>query len=118
MTTQTTAYLAPSIRTDATTRPTTASIGLARPSHSTDEGDPAALPCLTSDDPDLWFAERTTEVELAKSMCGPCPLREACLAGAVERGEPWGVWGGEVFVDGVVVAVKRGRGRPRKNAAA
>ncbi|OZB46955.1 MAG: transcription factor WhiB, partial [Cellulomonas sp. 14-74-6] len=30
--------------------------------------------------------------------------------------EPWGVWGGEVFVAGQVVAVKRGRGRPRKEA--
>ena len=30
------------------------------------------------------------------------------------RREPWGVWGGEVFVEGRVVAVKRGRGRPRK----
>jgi WhiB family redox-sensing transcriptional regulator len=75
-------------------------------------------PCRTSDDPDLWFAERTADVEAAKAACGPCPLREACLAGALERAEPWGVWGGQVFVDGEVVAVKRGRGRPRKCEAA
>ncbi len=36
-----------------------------------------------------------------------------CLAGALERREPWGVWGGELFVSGVVVARKRPRGRPR-----
>ena len=42
-------------------------------------------------------------------------LMEACLAGDKERREPWGVWGGELFVQGVVVARKRPRGRPRKN---
>ncbi|MGO1560291.1 WhiB-family transcriptional regulator [Actinomycetales bacterium JB111] len=78
----------------------------------------ADTPCRTSDDPDLWFAERTADVEAAKAACGPCPLREACLAGALERAEPWGVWGGQVFVEGEVVAVKRGRGRPRKCEAA
>jgi len=38
----------------------------------------------------------------------------ACLSGALERKEPWGVWGGELFVQGVIVARKRPRGRPRK----
>ena len=45
-----------------------------------------------------------------------CPLIAGCLAGAIEREEPWGVWGGEVFVGGTVVPTKRGRGRPRKDA--
>jgi WhiB family redox-sensing transcriptional regulator len=74
------------------------------------------IPCR-SNDPELWFAERTAEVEQAKALCRTCPLLEGCLAGAVERQEPWGVWGGEVFVGGQVVAVKRGRGRPRKDAS-
>lgn len=74
------------------------------------------IPCR-SNDPELWFAERTAEVERAKALCRTCPLLEGCLAGAVERQEPWGVWGGEVFVGGQVVAVKRGRGRPRKDAS-
>ena len=73
------------------------------------------LPCRNSD-PEIWFAEGTAQVEAAKALCRECPLIAGCLAGALERAEPWGVWGGEVFVDGVVVAVKRGRGRPRKNA--
>jgi WhiB family transcriptional regulator, redox-sensing transcriptional regulator len=73
----------------------------------------AFLPCRTHD-PELWFAEHTDEVERAKALCRACPLQSGCLAGALERSEPWGVWGGEVFVDGVVVARKRGRGRPRK----
>ncbi|MBI9116095.1 WhiB family transcriptional regulator [Sanguibacter suaedae] len=75
------------------------------------------VPCR-SNDPELWFAEQTARIEEAKALCRECPLVAGCLAGAVDRAEPWGVWGGEVFVDGVVVARKRGRGRPRKDAAA
>ncbi|WP_279536547.1 WhiB family transcriptional regulator [Cellulomonas shaoxiangyii] len=75
------------------------------------------IPCR-SNDPELWFAERQADVERAKALCGTCPLIDGCLAGAVERAEPWGVWGGQVFVGGVVVPTKRGRGRPRKDAAA
>ena len=74
---------------------------------------PEALPCR-SFDPDLWFSDAPAELELAKSLCGSCPLRLECLAGAVERAEPWGVWGGEIFDHGRVVARKRPRGRPRK----
>ena len=77
-----------------------------------------ATPCQSAEDSDLWFAERTADVEAAKALCRECPVREACLAGALERQEPWGVWGGEVFIDGVDVARKRGRGRPRKDEAA
>lgn len=72
-------------------------------------------PCFVSD-PELWFSDTPQGVEDAKALCRGCPLRETCLAGALERGEPWGVWGGELFVDGVVVARKRPRGRPRKDA--
>jgi WhiB family redox-sensing transcriptional regulator len=75
--------------------------------------DDTELPCWTAD-PDLWFAESPSAVEDAKALCGPCPLREACLAGALERREPWGVWGGQLVVAGVVVPRKRPRGRPRK----
>lgn len=73
-----------------------------------------ALPCRQVG-PDAFFAELPADVERAKSLCQNCPVRTACLAGARERREPWGVWGGEVFINGVVVARKRPRGRPRKN---
>ncbi len=71
------------------------------------------LPCR-SNDPELFFAESPADVELAKALCGTCPLRTECLAGALDRREPWGVWGGELLIAGVVVARKRPRGRPRK----
>jgi WhiB family redox-sensing transcriptional regulator len=72
-----------------------------------------ALPCL--EQPDRWFAERNDDLQAAKQECGRCPLRSECFAAALERSEPWGVWGGEIFVDGRVVAVKHGRGRPPKH---
>ncbi len=84
---------------------------------TTDEPTPVptdrTLPCWT-EDPDLWFAESPADVEAAKALCVPCPLRETCLAEALERREPWGVWGGQLVPQGVVVPRKRPRGRPRK----
>jgi WhiB family transcriptional regulator, redox-sensing transcriptional regulator len=74
------------------------------------------LPC--TDDPDLFFAESPTDVECAKLLCRGCPARMACLAGALERREPWGVWGGELFLRGEIVPRKRPRGRPRKDEVA
>lgn len=68
-------------------------------------------PCGAAD-PELWFAERPAELNLAKALCAHCPIKRACLAGALDRREPWGVWGGEIVQQGVVLAYKRGRGRP------
>jgi WhiB family transcriptional regulator, redox-sensing transcriptional regulator len=75
---------------------------------------PDDVPCRVQD-ADLWFAETPAELEQAKAMCKDCPARLACLAGALERREPWGVWGGEIFERGVIIARKRPRGRPRKD---
>lgn len=75
-----------------------------------------ALPCQSR--PELFFAERPEQVERAKALCADCPLRLACLAGALARAEPWGVWGGELVEHGVVVPRKRPRGRPRKSDVA
>jgi WhiB family transcriptional regulator, redox-sensing transcriptional regulator len=75
------------------------------------------IPCRAYD-AELWFAESPADVELAKSLCTGCPVRAACLAGALERREPWGVWGGQLLVQGAIVARKRPRGRPRKCEAA
>ncbi|WP_076477269.1 WhiB family transcriptional regulator [Williamsia sterculiae] len=61
----------------------------------------------------MWFAEHPHQLRRAQQLCRGCPVLTTCLAGALERREPHGVWGGEIFVDGVRVAHKRGRGRPR-----
>ena len=73
------------------------------------------LPC--TEDPELFFAESPQDVEQAKALCRGCRARLACLAGALERREPWGVWGGELLMGGTIVPRKRPRGRPRKEVA-
>lgn len=75
------------------------------------------LPCQNPATVELWFAERSSDLTRARALCGDCPFRAECLEGALRREEPWGVWGGEILVDGQVVAQKRGRGRPRKHPA-
>jgi WhiB family redox-sensing transcriptional regulator len=76
--------------------------------------DPAKPPCRS--DPELFFAESPEDIRLAKALCSLCPVRRACLAGALQRAEPCGVWGGELLLRGAVIAEKRPRGRPRKSA--
>lgn len=63
----------------------------------------------------LFFSEDQVELARAKAICARCGLRERCLDGAVERREPYGVWGGKLVLDGVPVEMKRGRGRPPKH---
>jgi hypothetical protein len=62
----------------------------------------------------LFFSEQLDDIARAKAFCGGCPVRAECLASAVARREPWGVWGGELLVNGKVIANKRKRGRPPK----
>ena len=81
--------------------------------HQRTEIAPVALPCASAD-AELFFSESTADVERAKALCAGCPLRRECLEGAMERREPYGVWGGQFILDGVIVPRKRGRGRPRK----
>ena len=79
--------------------------------------DEELLPCRANE-ADLFFAESPSDVEFAKALCIDCPVRALCLDGALERREPWGVWGGQLFIQGVIVPRKRPRGRPRKNEVA
>lgn len=67
---------------------------------------------------ELFFSEQLDDIARAKAICSTCPLAEPCLAGAVERREPWGVWGGQLFANGRILAFKRKRGRPPKNPQA
>lgn len=68
-------------------------------------------------DPELaskFFSEELTDIATAKKMCASCPVMDVCLEGALDRNEQFGVWGGQLFEHGKIVAVKRRRGRPRK----
>jgi WhiB family redox-sensing transcriptional regulator len=63
----------------------------------------------------LFFSDHVVDIARAKAMCALCPLRFECLQGALEREEPWGVWGGELLSGGRIVANKRPCGRPPKH---
>lgn len=63
----------------------------------------------------LFFSDDEFDIARAKAICGKCGLADSCLSSALERAEPYGVWGGSLVIDGVIVEVKRGRGRPPKN---
>jgi WhiB family redox-sensing transcriptional regulator len=65
---------------------------------------------------ELFFSEQLDDILRAKAFCQECPVREPCLDAAIARREPWGVWGGELFANGKVLAQKRRRGRPPKVA--
>lgn len=46
-------------------------------------------------DPDLWYSETPTDIALASGICvSECPQLATCLAGAYERNEAFGVFGG------------------------
>jgi len=63
----------------------------------------------------LFFSDDLFDIARAKAICRKCSQAAVCLAGARERAEPWGVWGGELVVNGQVIAHKRPRGRPPKH---
>jgi hypothetical protein len=62
----------------------------------------------------LFFSENIADIAKARAICSRCGVRELCLIGAVERREPFGVWGGECLRNGDIVTARRGRGRPPK----
>jgi WhiB family transcriptional regulator, redox-sensing transcriptional regulator len=74
------------------------------------------LPCGVA--PELFFADDPGSIALARRMCASCRARSTCLDGALQRGEPWGVWGGELLQNGVIIDAKRRPGRPRKSVIA
>lgn len=52
-------------------------------------------------DPELWHPDKSFTALPAKRICwgfrnpdGPCPVREQCLAYALDNDEQYGVWGG------------------------
>lgn len=45
-------------------------------------------------DPALFYPEQGESAAAARRVCRACPVREQCLAYALETGQEWGVWGG------------------------
>lgn len=66
----------------------------------------------------LFFSEEIPDIARAKAICSACAHQVECLDGALARREPWGVWGGQLFANGRILAQKRKRGRPPKNRPA
>ncbi len=64
---------------------------------------------------DVFFSDDPVDIATAKQTCASCAVIAPCLERALVIGEPCGVWGGQLFVDGRVVANKRRRGRPPKH---
>ncbi len=52
-------------------------------------------------DPDVWYPEkgRPDQERVAKAICSTCPIQANCLADAVRRNEPLGIWGGASEAD-------------------
>ncbi len=65
---------------------------------------------------DLFFSEEVPDIVAAKRICAECPVIAPCLEAAIERREPCGVWGGQLFDNGQIIHRKRRRGRPPKVA--
>jgi WhiB family redox-sensing transcriptional regulator len=61
-----------------------------------------------------FFSEELEDMAVAKRICAECPVMADCLEGALDRYEPYGVWGGQLFLNGKVLTKKRRRGRPPK----
>lgn len=43
-----------------------------------------------------WHDARpgSSEAEACRQVCAECPVRLSCALDALQRGEPWGMWGG------------------------
>jgi len=75
------------------------------------------IPCTVGTG-DMWFSDVPAEIDYARRLCVGCPIQRECLAGALDRAETCGVWGGELFLGGLPVPSPKRNGRPPKNAAA
>lgn len=64
---------------------------------------------------ELFFSEELQDIAAAKLICAECPVIAPCLEGALKRSEPCGVWGGQLFLNGRILTIKRRRGRPPKH---
>ncbi len=59
----------------------------------------------------VFFSDRYADILRAKAICSRCMVKTECFSAARRRNEEWGVWGGELFINGAVREVMT-RGRP------
>jgi WhiB family redox-sensing transcriptional regulator len=45
-------------------------------------------------DPEIFFPPRGASTVYAKKVCRGCPVKDRCLATALENDERFGIWGG------------------------
>ena len=50
----------------------------------------------------IFFSEDLGDIARAKRICADCPSLTLCLEAAIDRNEPWGVWGGQLFRKGKI----------------
>ena len=66
-------------------------------------------------DRNLFFSHKTKDIAQAMNICANCSVLAQCLETALDHQETDGVWGGQLFRRGKILASKRDRGRPLKN---
>lgn len=93
---------------------TLVAIGSADSPRANDDWQTSALCATVENSGELFFSEELGEIAAAKRICAECPVIAPCLEAAIRRAEPWGVWGGQLFYNGRILAKKRRRGRPPK----
>jgi WhiB family redox-sensing transcriptional regulator len=62
-------------------------------------------------DSDMFFPGPWEDPSPAKAVCAVCPVRAECLAAALARREPDGIWGGLTATERRVDARRRRRRR-------
>jgi len=60
----------------------------------------------------LFFSDDEFDLARAKAICRRCSLVAECLEGALARAEAYGVWGGQLLIDGQIAVAPPRRGRP------
>lgn len=63
-------------------------------------------------DPELFFAPRARAERRAKAVCAHCPVRDECLAFAIDTHVDYGVWGGTTVKERRLM--RRGAGVPAR----
>lgn len=46
-----------------------------------------------------WFPNPAVDASAERAVCARCPVRQECLAYALDAGEPHGIWGGHTTAE-------------------